>query len=51
MFPPEHGRGLAAEIPGARLLLLDGAGHGVERNDWGTIVDAVVGHTHQGVTP
>jgi pimeloyl-ACP methyl ester carboxylesterase len=51
MFPPEHGRVLAAEIPGARLLLLEAAGHGVERHDWGTIVDAVVGHTHQGVRP
>jgi pimeloyl-ACP methyl ester carboxylesterase len=42
MFPPEHGRALAAEIPGARLLLLEGAGHGVERHDWGTIVDAII---------
>ena len=33
---------LAAEIPGARLLLLEGAGHGVERHDWRTIVDAVI---------
>ena len=45
MFPPEHGRALAAEIPGANLLLLEGAGHGVERHDWGAIVDAVVEHT------
>jgi len=46
MFPPEHGRALAAEIPGARLLQLEGAGHGVERRDWGTIVRAVVDHTY-----
>ena len=45
MFPPEHGRALAAEIPGARLLLLEGAGHGVERHDWETIVETVVHHT------
>jgi len=45
MFPPEHGRALAAEIPGATLLLLEGAGHGVERHDWETIVEAVVDHT------
>jgi pimeloyl-ACP methyl ester carboxylesterase len=50
MFPPEHGRALAAETPRARLLLLEGAGHGVERHDWGTIVDAVVGHTQQDVS-
>ena len=45
MFPPEHGYALAAEIPGARRLLLEGAGHGVERHDWETIVDAVVDQT------
>lgn len=45
MFPPEHGRALAAEIPGATLLLLEGAGHGVERHDWGTIIDALIDHT------
>jgi pimeloyl-ACP methyl ester carboxylesterase len=45
MFPPEHGHVLAAEIPGARLLLLEGAGHGVERHDWETIVEAVADQT------
>jgi pimeloyl-ACP methyl ester carboxylesterase len=45
MFPLEHGEALAAEIPGARLLTLEGAGHGVERADWGTIVRAIIGHT------
>ena len=42
MFPPQHGEALAAEIPGARLLLLDGAGHGVDRADWDAIVAAIV---------
>lgn len=45
MFPLEHGQALADEIPGARLLSLDGAGHGVERADWETIARAVLGHT------
>lgn len=45
MFPPAHGEALAAEIPGARLLLLEGAGHGVDRADWKTVVAAIVGHT------
>jgi pimeloyl-ACP methyl ester carboxylesterase len=36
---------LAAEIPGARLLLLDGAGHGVDQADWDSIVAAIVEHT------
>src|SRR5689334_3181272 len=37
MFPIEHGAALAEEIPGARLLRLEGAGHGVDRADWETI--------------
>lgn len=45
MFPPLHGEALAAEIPGARLLLLQGAGHGVDRADWDTIVAAIVERT------
>ncbi len=45
MFPPEHGEALASEVPGVRLLLLDGAGHGVDRADWDTITRAVIEHT------
>jgi pimeloyl-ACP methyl ester carboxylesterase len=45
MFPLGHGQALAGEIPGARLLPLPGAGHGVDRADWGTIVGAIVEHT------
>jgi len=45
MFPLEHGQALAEEIPGARLLTLDGAGHGIERRDWDTIVRAILEHT------
>ena len=45
MFPPAHGHALAEEIPGATLLRLDGAGHGVDRADWATIVAAILRHT------
>jgi pimeloyl-ACP methyl ester carboxylesterase len=45
MFPLVHGRALAEEIPGARLLTLEGAGHGVDRADWETIVRAILEHT------
>jgi pimeloyl-ACP methyl ester carboxylesterase len=45
MFPLEHGEALADEIPAARLLTLEGAGHGVDRADWETIVRAIVEHT------
>jgi pimeloyl-ACP methyl ester carboxylesterase len=42
MFPISHGEALAEEIPGARLTRLDGAGHGVDRADWETIVGAIL---------
>ena len=45
MFPIEHGEALADEIPGATLLRLEGAGHGVYRADWEAIVPAIVEHT------
>ena len=45
MFPIEHGEALAREIPGARLLPLEGGGHGVDRADWQTIADAILEHT------
>jgi pimeloyl-ACP methyl ester carboxylesterase len=45
MFPPAHGEALADEIPGARLLTLDGAGHGVERADWEALVGAIAERT------
>jgi pimeloyl-ACP methyl ester carboxylesterase len=48
MFPLEHGEALSREIPGARLLTLQGAGHGVERADWETIARAILAHTATG---
>jgi pimeloyl-ACP methyl ester carboxylesterase len=47
MFPLEHGRALAEEIPGARLLTLEGAGHGVDRVDWDAIVRPILEHTER----
>jgi pimeloyl-ACP methyl ester carboxylesterase len=45
MFPLAHGEALAEEIPGARLMTLEGAGHGVDRADWEPIVQAILAHT------
>jgi pimeloyl-ACP methyl ester carboxylesterase len=45
MFPLPHGRALSEEIPGARLLTLEGAGHGIERPDWQTVANAIIEHT------
>jgi pimeloyl-ACP methyl ester carboxylesterase len=51
MFPLEHGRALAREIPGARLLALPDAGHGVDRADWEAIVRAIAEHTADAERP
>ena len=48
MFPLPHGETLAKEIPGATLLTLERAGHGVDRTDWETILAAIVHHTDVG---
>jgi pimeloyl-ACP methyl ester carboxylesterase len=45
MFPPEHGTALARTIPGARLVTLEGAGHGLDRADWETVTGAIIEHT------
>jgi pimeloyl-ACP methyl ester carboxylesterase len=45
MFPVGHGEALAEEIPDARLLRLEGAGHGVYREDWEAIATAILEHT------
>jgi pimeloyl-ACP methyl ester carboxylesterase len=45
MFPVEHGEALADEIPDARLVKLEDAGHGVDRADWETVAGAILEHT------
>jgi pimeloyl-ACP methyl ester carboxylesterase len=45
MFPIAHAEALAEEIPGATLVPIEGAGHGVDRRDWATIVPAILEHT------
>jgi pimeloyl-ACP methyl ester carboxylesterase len=48
LFPIEHGEVLASAIPGARLLRLEGAGHGVEPADWETLAAAIADHPAEG---
>ncbi|MFF4261419.1 alpha/beta fold hydrolase [Streptomyces virginiae] len=45
MFPLRHGEALAERIPGARLLVLPDAGHGVDRADRSTVAAAILDHT------
>ena len=45
MLPIEHGKALAEEIPSARLLALEEAGHGLDRADWDAVARAIVAHT------
>jgi pimeloyl-ACP methyl ester carboxylesterase len=43
LFPPEHGRALAAALPGARFVELEGVGHELPPPPaWDLFVDAVV---------
>ncbi|RKS79449.1 pimeloyl-ACP methyl ester carboxylesterase [Actinomadura pelletieri DSM 43383] len=45
-FPVGHGRALAAEIPGARFIPLEGTGHEVfPRHRWDVVVPAILDHT------
>jgi pimeloyl-ACP methyl ester carboxylesterase len=48
LFPPDHGRALAGEIPQARLLILDGIGHELPRAAWDAVVPAILLHTSSG---
>ena len=45
IFPLAHGEALAREIPGAGLLRLEAAGHGVDRADWEPVTRAIIEHT------
>jgi pimeloyl-ACP methyl ester carboxylesterase len=45
MFPLPHGEAIVEEIPHATLLPLAGAGHGLDRRDWNSIVRAILEHT------
>jgi pimeloyl-ACP methyl ester carboxylesterase len=46
LFPIEHGRALAAAIPGATLIELDGFGHAtLPRDEWPRLVDVILAHS------
>jgi pimeloyl-ACP methyl ester carboxylesterase len=45
VLPYPHGIALSKEIPGAKLVTIDGMGHELPRGAWPRIVDAILGHT------
>jgi pimeloyl-ACP methyl ester carboxylesterase len=45
LFPPGHAEALANEIPDARLVVLDGAGHVLHPADHDAVVRAILDHT------
>jgi pimeloyl-ACP methyl ester carboxylesterase len=45
LLPLAHGQALRAAIPGAELLVLEGAGHDVPKPLWDVFVPALVRHT------
>jgi pimeloyl-ACP methyl ester carboxylesterase len=52
LFPVEHGRALAAAIPGARLLEVEGMGHQLPpAPSWDDLVDAITDRTRAAGTP
>lgn len=45
VFPLPHGAALREAVPGAKLLILAGAGHDLPKPLWDEFVSALVGHT------
>jgi pimeloyl-ACP methyl ester carboxylesterase len=48
LFPIEHGRALAREIPDARLVTLERTGHELPARSWDVAVPAILEHTASG---
>jgi pimeloyl-ACP methyl ester carboxylesterase len=45
LFPPAHGEALAREIPGARLLVIEGLGHELPPSAWDDVLPAIIAIT------
>ena len=47
LVPPENGRRVAAAVPGARYIELEGAGHNLPPSSWKLVVDAIAENAKQ----
>src|SRR3989441_8974977 len=47
LVPVENGRRVAAAIPGARLMEIEGMGHDVPRRIWSQVADAIASLAHE----
>jgi len=45
LFPTAHGEAIAREIPGARLLVIDGLGHELPPSAWDEVIPALIAVT------
>jgi pimeloyl-ACP methyl ester carboxylesterase len=45
LFPHPHGAALAAAVPGARLVTIEGGGHELHERDWDRILEEIAAHT------
>lgn len=45
IFPVEHGAALAAAVPGARLVRIEGGGHELHPADWDVMIAVIAEHT------
>jgi pimeloyl-ACP methyl ester carboxylesterase len=50
LVPVENGRRVAAAVPHARLLLVEGMGHDLPRRAWPLVVDAITDFARQSTT-
>ncbi len=50
LVPVENGRRVAAAVPHARLLLIEGMGHDLPRRAWAVVVDAIAELARQSTT-
>ena len=44
---PQHGKAVAAAIPGAKLVLVEGMGHALPIPMWPKVINAIADHAHQ----